>query len=69
MALTPPSLTIGVEEEYLLVDIETGDLAIDPPEELLDNCIKELGDCVSHEFLRGADRGRHKGLLVHGRST
>ena len=52
MAPSPPSLTIGVEEEYLLVDAETGDLAVDPPEEVLDTCIKELGDCVSHEFLR-----------------
>jgi len=52
MPLAPPSLTIGVEEEYLLVDAETGDLAIDPPEELLETCVKELGRCVSHEFLR-----------------
>jgi carboxylate-amine ligase len=52
MTLRPPSLTIGVEEEYLLVDMETGDLAIDPPEELLEICVKELGNCVSHEFLR-----------------
>jgi carboxylate-amine ligase len=52
MAPRPPSLTIGVEEEYLLVDMATGDLAIDPPEELLETCVKELGECVSHEFLR-----------------
>jgi carboxylate-amine ligase len=52
VTLAPPSLTIGVEEEYLLVDIETGDLAIDPPEELTETCVKELGECVSHEFLR-----------------
>ena len=53
MTPQPPSLTIGVEEEYLLIDIETGNLATDPPEELLENCVKELGKgCVSHEFLR-----------------
>jgi carboxylate-amine ligase len=27
-------------------------LAIDPPEELTETCVKELGECVSHEFLR-----------------
>ena len=26
-----PSFTIGIEEEYLLVDLETMDLANDPP--------------------------------------
>ena len=29
-----PSLTLGIEEEYLLVDPETRDLATDPPEAL-----------------------------------
>jgi carboxylate-amine ligase len=28
-----PSFTLGIEEEYLLVDPETRGLAVDPPEE------------------------------------
>ena len=27
-----PSFTLGVEEEYLLVDAETLELSVDPPE-------------------------------------
>jgi len=30
-----PSFTIGIEEEYLLVDQETRDLATDPPSKML----------------------------------
>ncbi len=50
-----PSLTIGIEEEYLLVDKRTRDLAVDPPPELLDNCQKALaprGGQVTPEFMR-----------------
>lgn len=48
-------LTLGVEEEYLLVDPETRDLAVDPPEAILQECESLIGaDCgmVSPEFLR-----------------
>ena len=48
-------LTIGVEEEYLLVDPATRDLAIDPPDSILQDCERLIGeDCgmVTPEFLR-----------------
>lgn len=44
--------TLGVEEEYLLVDPLTRQLAADPPEELFKRCSKALGTQVTHEFLR-----------------
>ena len=44
--------TLGIEEEYLLVDIETGALALDPPEELLHECQARHEGRVSPEFLR-----------------
>ena len=51
--MTPePSLTIGIEEEYLLVDKETRDLVNDPPKAFLEACTKALGEHVSPEFLR-----------------
>lgn len=46
-----PSFTMGIEEEYLLVDRDTLKLAEAPPE-LMDACKKALGDQVSPEFLR-----------------
>ncbi len=47
-----PSFSIGIEEEYLLVDLETRGLAADPPQELFDACVDKLGDLVAHEFMR-----------------
>lgn len=43
--------TIGIEEEYLLVDPQTGGLAAGP-EALWDACTAELGSQVSPEFLQ-----------------
>ena len=51
MAVPEPDLTIGIEEEYLLVDKETLDLAV-APEALMEACSKELAGQVSHEFLQ-----------------
>ena len=34
MAAREPPLTLGIEEEYLLVDRETGAVASEPPQEL-----------------------------------
>ncbi|MBI1386369.1 MAG: carboxylate-amine ligase [Rhizobiales bacterium] len=51
MADQPP-FTIGIEEEYLLVDIETGDLRSDPPASLMDDLKGRLGERVTPEFLR-----------------
>ncbi|UCH40603.1 MAG: carboxylate-amine ligase [Gammaproteobacteria bacterium] len=47
-----PSFTIGIEEEYLLVDPETRNLAHDPPTTILEECRKRIGDQVTPEFLR-----------------
>jgi len=46
-----PSLSIGIEEEYLLVDPLTRDLA-DPPQALFDACESCMGKHVTTEFLR-----------------
>ncbi len=48
-------LTIGIEEEYLLVDPTTRDLVVDPPSAILQDCeglIGPDGGMVSPEFLR-----------------
>lgn len=48
-----PSFTIGIEEEYLLVDPETRDLANDPSPEILKECQRLLPQHqVTPEFLR-----------------
>lgn len=52
MAGGGPSLTVGIEEEYLLVDIGSRALATDPPKEMFETCEKRLGNQVAHEFLR-----------------
>ncbi|MCY4396595.1 MAG: carboxylate-amine ligase [Rhodospirillaceae bacterium] len=52
MALSEPSFTIGIEEEYLLIDRETLNLAADPPEALFAECEDLLGAQVAPEFLR-----------------
>lgn len=52
MPAKEPSFTLGIEEEYLLVDRQTGDLADDPPEQLLAECETRLGDLIKPEFLK-----------------
>jgi glutamate---cysteine ligase / carboxylate-amine ligase len=52
MPLTAPSLTLGLEEEYLLVDPESRDLVAAPPEEFMQRCQERLGTQVTHEFLQ-----------------
>ncbi len=47
-----PSFTIGIEEEYLLIDPETRDLAADPPVSILEECTQRVGERVTPEFLR-----------------
>jgi carboxylate-amine ligase len=47
-----PAFTIGIEEEYLLIDPETRDLAADPPVSILEECTQRVGDRVTPEFLR-----------------
>lgn len=48
----PTKFTMGVEEEYLLVDRETRALVPDPPESLMKACEEKLGGQVSSELLR-----------------
>lgn len=52
MAIAEPAFTLGVEEEYLLVCPHSGALAADPPETLVEDCARELGEQVTNEFLR-----------------
>lgn len=47
-----PSFTLGIEEEYLLVDLETLDLAVDPPASLMAACKKKFPHQVGRELLR-----------------
>jgi len=47
-----PQFTIGVEEEYLLVDKETRALVVDPPKSLLAECEELLDGQVTTELLQ-----------------
>lgn len=44
--------TLGVEEEYLVVDPETREAVSSPTDEFFKTCRKALGDSVTPEFLR-----------------
>ncbi|MCP5364281.1 MAG: carboxylate-amine ligase [Hyphomicrobiales bacterium] len=46
-----PSLTIGIEEEYLLVDLVTREVASDPPPDMLKMCEERIPGLVQPEFL------------------
>src|SRR5579863_568588 len=55
--MNEPSFTVGIEEEYLLVDRQTGALAKDPPADMLAECERRLAaqgqaGQVTPEFLR-----------------
>jgi carboxylate-amine ligase len=78
MGIREPHFTVGIEEEYLLVDKESRDLAPEPPPALLAKCEKALRGQVSPEFLRSqievGTRVCHsmqeaRDELVHLRST
>lgn len=73
-----PGFSIGIEEEFWLVDRESRDLATDPAAGFLADCKVELGDQVSSEFMRcqietgtrvchSADDARQQ--LTHMRNT
>ncbi|MEM8538873.1 MAG: glutamate-cysteine ligase family protein, partial [Pseudomonadota bacterium] len=51
MKSSEPEFTIGIEEEYLLVDRDSLDLA-EAPEALMQACQSELEDQVAPEFLK-----------------
>jgi len=50
--LKTPSFTLGIEEEYMLVHPETGDLVREAPESLMPAMRKKLGEQVTREFLQ-----------------
>ncbi len=50
--MVTPSFTVGIEEEYLLVDRETRNLAQDPPAELMQILNQETEGQAFPEFLR-----------------
>ena len=52
MAPSEPSFSIGIEEEYLLVDRKTRDLVRDAPDSLMTECENRLKGRVSPEFLQ-----------------
>ncbi|MCP5090886.1 MAG: carboxylate-amine ligase [Gammaproteobacteria bacterium] len=47
-----PAFTIGIEEEYLLVDKETRGLVVDPPQTLMAEAEEACGPHVTAELLR-----------------
>src|SRR5262252_864442 len=78
MAIKEPSFTVGIEEEYLLVNKDSRDLAHEQPPELLAKCEEALRGQVSPEFLRSQiEVGTHvcnsmqeaRDQLIHLRST
>jgi glutamate---cysteine ligase / carboxylate-amine ligase len=52
MPLKDPSFTIGVEEEYLLVDTASRDLVREVPQALFEACEQALRGQVAREFLK-----------------
>lgn len=52
MAPRRPHFTLGIEEEYLIVERATGDLAISPPPGFMAACREALGPQVTHELLQ-----------------
>jgi glutamate---cysteine ligase / carboxylate-amine ligase len=78
MAVKDPPFTIGIEEEYLFVDLETRNLAVDPPKTMMADCESLLTGQVSPEFLRAqievetrvcTSVGEARDDLAHLRST
>jgi carboxylate-amine ligase len=48
-----PSFTVGIEEEYLLVDRTTRDVVSDPPREIFEQCTAQAkSGLVMPELLR-----------------
>ena len=52
MTIAEPSFTVGIEEEYLLVDRESRALVVEAPDSLMSECEKRLEGRVSPEFLQ-----------------
>ena len=52
MPLTAPVLSLGLEEEYLLVDPASHDLVAAPAEGFMECCQERLGERVTYEMLQ-----------------
>ena len=52
MVLQKPSFTVGIEEEYMLIDPQTRNLISDPDPAMFGRCQELLGERVTHELLR-----------------
>ena len=52
MTFSEPTFTVGIEEEYLLVDRRTRNLASDPPDSMLAECEARIKDLVKPEFMK-----------------
>lgn len=52
MGSAEPEFTVGIEEEYLLVNKKTRQLESDPPDAMMQECERRIDDQVSPEFLR-----------------
>ncbi len=52
MGLQRPAFTVGIEEEYLLVERDSRDLVRDPPPALWEELQSALGEQVGSEFMR-----------------
>ena len=52
MSISEPKFTMGIEEEYLLVDRDTRALVIEPPKHLMSECEELIGGQVSSELLQ-----------------
>ncbi len=52
MAGENPTFSLGIEEEYLLVNRQTRDLERDPPKALMKECQQRMKGRVSPEFMR-----------------
>lgn len=63
MPLKDPTFTIGIEEEYLLVDRASRDLVREMPQALFDDCERALRGQVAREFLKSQIE---VGTAVHG---
>jgi len=53
MDRSEPPFTLVIEEEYPPVDLDSRNVATDPPPDIFDECQSQAGDSlVEHELLR-----------------
>ena len=52
MSRSAPPFSVGIEEEYLLVNLDSRDVDENPPASLLEECTRRSGGQVNPRFLR-----------------